>query len=271
MEIRLIASDIDGTLLPRGGRISDVTRRAVARCWARGIPFILATGRWAGAIGGILRDLGLEGRPCIIANGGAVLDGDGRCLRESCMDETDARRVAEILLEYPVMVNSYVRNGLYRLNTDVMAERLKKYVGEGDPRIVNDDPDAFGTAGMRNVYKLEALCDDPAILAELSARVRRLGVTVSSASPRNVEIMAPGCGKGAALRWLAGYLGVPRETVMAFGDYYNDRELLAAAGWPVAMSNAVEELKAEARSIAPADVEDGVARVLLEQVLEEEP
>ena len=76
---------------------------------------------------------------------------------------------------------------------------------------------------------------------------------------------------GAALRWLAESYGVPWEKVMAFGDYHNDRELLEAAGWPVAMGNAVDALEAVARIIAPADVEDGVARVLLEKVLEEKP
>ena len=270
-EIRLIVSDIDGTLLPRGGRISDVTRRAVERCWARGIPFVLATGRWAGAIGEVRRDLGLENRPCIIANGGAVLDGDGSCLREWHMREADARRAAAIAREYPVLINSYVRNGLYRLNVTPTLRRLQMYVGEGNPRIVQNDPAAFDSEGMRNVYKLEVLCENPSVLAELSARVRKLGLSVSSASPRNVEIMAPGCGKGTALRWLAGHLGAPRETVMAFGDHYNDLELLEEAGWPVAMGNSVDALKDAARIVAPACVEDGVARVLFERVLEEEP
>ena len=94
-----------------------------------------------------------------------------------------------------------------------------------------------------------------------------MDVMVSSASPRNLEVMAAGFGKGTALRWLADYYGAPIAGTMAFGDYTNDMELLGAAGWPVAMGNAVAPLKAVARIIAPADVEDGVAQIL-ERVLE---
>ena len=269
--VRLIATDIDGTILPRGGTVSELTRRAASRCWARGIPFVIATGRWAGAIADVQRDAGLLGRPCIIANGGAVLDGDGGILKEWITPEADARRACEVMAGYPVMMNTYVRNGLYRMNTALAAGRLRRYVGEGDPRIVSDDPDAFWTTGLRNVYKLEALSDDPAVIAALRARLVELGLSVSSASPTNLEIMAPGHGKGAALRWLADYYGVPAAQTMAFGDYLNDLEMLRAAGWPVAMANGAAELKAAARIIAPADADDGVARVVFERVLEEAP
>ena len=268
-DVRLIATDIDGTILPRGGAISENTRRAIARCWERGIPFIIATGRWVGAVAEVQAAAGLVGRPCIIANGGAVLDGDGSLLKEWITPEPLARRVCEAMAEYPVMVNTYVRNGLYRMNTAAMAGQVKKYVAEGDPRIVSDDPEAFWTAGQRNVYKLEALCDDRDVIEALRARLTDMGLSVSSASPRNLEIMAPGFGKGTVLRWLAGHLGVPIENTMAFGDYLNDLEMLRAAGWPVAMGNGVDELKAAARIIAPTDAEDGVARVVFERVLEE--
>ena len=268
-DVRLIATDIDGTILPRGGAISENTRRTIARCWERGIPFVIATGRWVGAVAEVQAAAGLEGRPCIIANGGAVLGGDGSILKEWITPEPLARRACEVMAEYPVAMNTYVRNGLYRMNTAVVAERIKKYVGEGDPRIVRDDLDAFWGEGQKNVYKLEALCDDRDVIEALRARLLDMGLSVSSASPRNLEIMAPGFGKGTALRWLAGHLGVPIDATMAFGDYLNDLEMLEAAGWPVAMGNGVDALKAVARIIAPTDAEDGVARVVFERVLEE--
>lgn len=268
-DVRLIATDIDGTILPRGGSISALTRRAIARCWARGIPFVIATGRWVGAVAEVQEAAGLMDRPCIIANGGAVLGGDGTIWKEWITPEADARRVCEVMAEYPVAMNTYVRGGLYRMNTAAVAERLKKYVGEGDPRIVRDDPDAFWGEGQKNVYKLEALCEDRDVIEALRARLTGMGLSVSSASPRNLEIMAQGFGKGTALRWLADRFGVPIGQTMAFGDYLNDLEMLRAAGWPVAMGNAVDELKAEARIVAPADAEDGVARVVFERVLEE--
>lgn len=270
LDIKLIATDIDGTILPRGGEISPRTRAAAQRCWARGIPFVIATGRWVGAIAAVQRDLGVEGRIAIVANGGAVVGPDGTLLREWFMEEADCRRVYDILRACPVMINSYVRNGLYRMNTWVMADRLKRYVGEGDLRIVSDDEAAFLSEGMRHVYKMEALTEDPALIAALRGRLEATGLSVTSASPRNLEIMGPGLGKGTALKWLAEYLGVSTGQCMAFGDNINDLEMLRAAGWPVAMGNAVEAVKAEARIVAPKDTEDGVAKVVFKEVLGEE-
>ena len=269
LDIRLIAADIDGTLLPRGGAVSERTRRAIAACWARGIPFIIATGRWIAAIHEVQQLVGLVGRPCIISNGGAVLDGDGSILHEWFIPEADARRVCELLLRHPVMVNSYVRNGQYRVNTAAMAGRMNWHMGEDDPRLIVDDEAAFFARGMQNVYQLEAYSEDPALLGALKAQIEAMGMSVSSASERNIEIMSRGHGKGTALRWLAEHWGVPIENTMAFGDYYNDMDMLRAAGWPVAMGNAADALKAVARIIAPADADDGVARVVCARVLEE--
>ena len=89
-----------------------------------------------------------------------------------------------------------------------------------------------------------------------------MGYSLSSAYADNVEIMAPGCGKGTALRWLAGRLGVDPADCMAFGDNLNDLSMLEAAGWPVAVENAVDELKKAARMIAPCDADDGVAQII---------
>ncbi len=267
--IRLIATDIDGTVLPRGGAVSDVTRRVVAACWARGIPFVIATGRWIGAIREVQQALGLVGRPCIIANGGAVLDGDGGILQEWITPEADARRVCDHLRRFPVMVNTYVRDGLFRMNTPVMGEYLKKYVGDGDPRIVTDDEAAFEARGTQNVYKIEAYSYDTGLIARLGDEVRQMGMDVSSASVHNIEIMAPGFGKGTALTWLARHLGVDAGDTMAFGDFYNDAQMLKSVGWPVAMGNGVEALKRIARIVAPDDADDGVAKVVSEIALGE--
>ena len=120
---------------------------------------------------------------------------------------------------------------------------------------------------MKDVYKLEASGDDRTVLDRLKAALESEGFAVTSAFWTNIEVTEAGCGKGNALSWLGDHIGVPFEQRMAFGDNLNDIELLNAAGWSVAMGNAVPALKRAARLIAPDDAQDGEAEII-ESMLE---
>ena len=111
------------------------------------------------------------------------------------------------------------------------------------------------------------MTEDPELIRKVRAALRETGLAVTHSSSRNVELMASGVGKGQALRWLAGRMGIPLDKCMAFGDNANDLDMLSVVGWPVAVGNAEAAVKAAARIVGPADVDDGVARVLFEQVL----
>ena len=271
-DIRLIASDVDNTMLPRGGAISENLRRAVARCRERGIPFVIASGRWIGALGDVQRQAGCCGMPMIIANGAAVVGPEGAPLREWTISDADARRTYDILRRFNVQINGYVRDGLYCINTGALKRQssmIKEYIAAGHARLSVDDRDAFEANALKRAYKLEGLTEDRDLMAEVRAALSETGLAITHSSDRNVELMAPGVGKGAALKWLAAELSVPLERCMAFGDNDNDADLLAAVGWPVAVGNAAESLKAMARVIAPTDAEDGVARTIFQYVLRE--
>ena len=270
LDIRLIASEVDGTMLPRGGVISENLKRVIGLCRDRGIPFIIASGRWIGAMGDVLAQSGCEGMPLIIANGAAIIGGDGQPLREWFLLDPDARRVYDIMRGFDVQINGYGRGVLYCLNTAALKRRsamIDSYIGGAGHRLVLEDRAIFEAEGLHSAYKLEALSENPDIIGAVREALKDTGLTVTHSSARNVEVMAPGVNKGAALRWLAGHLSIPAETCMAFGDNMNDYDLLAAAGWPVAMGNADPALKAVARIVAPADTDDGVAKVILERVL----
>ena len=273
-DIRLIATDVDGTILPRNGQISEATRRAARRCRAAGIPFVIASGRWIGALEDVVRDAATEGEPLILAKGGAVAAPDGTLLREWTMPDADVRKVLDILRRHNVMINSYVRGGVYRLNTAALGEEaalLRGYTGDGDYRLISDDEAAFEAEATHGVYKLEAITTDREIIARLRAELaEQTDAVVTGAFWRNTEIQSPGMGKGTALRWLAESLGIPTERCMAFGDNTNDLDMLRAVGWPVAMANGADEAKACARLVAPPDCEDGVARTIFQYVFGEE-
>ena len=103
---------------------------------------------------------------------------------------------------------------------------------------------------------------DPDLLARLSRKLTEAGLNCTSSVSTNIEIMSAQAGKGFAVEWLAEHIGATREQTMAFGDNTNDIQMLEAVGWPVAVGNAVPELKAAARLIAPDCDQDGVARTI---------
>ena len=272
MPITMIATDVDGTILPRGGTVSDATRRAVALCRARGVPFVIVSGRWIGALGGVIRQCGAEDQPIVIVNGSAVLGPGGETWHERFMDPEDVAAVYGVLSRYNVQINSYVPGALYCLNTKALAHpssMIKGYLGGG--KLVLDDRAAFESEALRSVYKLEGLTEDTALLEEVRAALREeTGARVTYSSWRNVELMSRGMGKAAALNWLADRLDLDLKDCMAFGDNANDLDMLGAVGWPVAVGNATGEVKRAARFVADTDANDGVAKVIFERVLGED-
>ena len=268
MPITMIATDVDGTILPRGGVISDATRRAVALCRARGIPFVIVSGRWVGALGDVIRQCDTADQPVVIVNGSAVLGPGGEVWHERFMDPVDVARVYAVLRRYNVQINSYVPGALYCLNTPALAHpssMIKGYLGGG--RLVLDDRAAFESEALQNVYKLEGLTEDTALIAQVRAALcRETDARVTFSSWRNVELMSRGMGKAASLGWLAGKLGIDLADCMAFGDNANDLDMLGAVGWPVAVGNATDEVKRIARLVADTDANDGVAKVILGQL-----
>lgn len=268
MSIRLICSDVDGTILPRGGEISERTRAAVRALGEKGVPFVIASGRWYVAAKDIADRLALTDGVMIVANGGAVVRLDGTPLWEWTMTAEEAGRAYEILLKYDVMRNAFVRNAVYRENTRAyraMEPGLTSYLG-GACAMCNDDRDRFEREGLRSPYKLEAYSDCKPVMTALRAELVQAGFEVTSAYWNNLEIQSRGAGKGAAVRWLAQQLGAARDEILALGDNSNDLSMLQAAGWPVAMANGVDELKRAARLVAPDCADDGAAQVL-ERVL----
>ena len=267
-DIRLIASDIDDTLIPKGGKISDATRRAVAVCRERGIVFALASGRWYPSTATVAEELGAEG-PLIVANGGCVITVGGEILREFPMDAADVSTAYAVIRDSGALITSYVRGAIYRLNTFTMEnrppEKLAYYGGNAYP-VVDDDAERFEREALTGVYKMEVYSNDAALLKRLRRQLEEKGLGVSSSFRTNIEITTRGLGKGRALRWLAGHLGIPEKKTMAFGDNTNDLQSLQAAGVGVAMGNAVDELKAAADIVTYPCAEDGLARFLEENV-----
>jgi Cof subfamily protein (haloacid dehalogenase superfamily) len=267
--IRLLALDLDGTILPPEGPISARTRRALAGARAQGVRVVLATGRMYRSALPHVESLDLDGP--LICYQGAYLrerpapDGaPGAILWHQTLPADVARDAITWTRDHGLDPH---------VNRD---DHLLMAVGdEGAP-----DYERHAGVGARFVPDLAAALDGPVtkvlavgptgLPAQLLASARaffdgRAEVTVSH--PEYLEFMAPGVHKGAALRWLADRLGVPMSATMAVGDQVNDLEMLTMAGLGVAMGGAPPEVRAAADHVTAGIEEDGAAKAVERFVL----
>ena len=275
MDIQLIVSDIDRTILPANQIISPATYNAVRDCRARGVEFVIASGRWYPAARKVAVDqLGIEDGYMIICNGGAVVRSDGTPLAEWRLSGAQAQQIYELLKAEKVMMNAYAPDAIYRVRGEYLTcfrlPETSYYARNQTYSVVDGDWQGFEERIRRGPYKIEAYTDDTQLLVELRRKVEALGFQANSAFPFNLEIMAPGAGKGMATRWLTEHMGLTREQVMGFGDYTNDLPMLENVGWPVAVDNAIDEVKRACRIIAPSCEDDGVAQTIRKYVLGDE-
>ncbi|MBR3504370.1 MAG: HAD family phosphatase [Clostridia bacterium] len=271
MNIRLIATDLDGTLLDGSRAISPRTAKALAACQEKGVEIVFASGRSFEALRSFARGAGLS-RCRIISCNGSRLDEtpSGPILFEDNLPESLAREAAGRLVAAGLYVECYSDEHIYMANRVPLPTRHHTPGLNADGTVEFIDSAARLLAeGPKKARKLIVFTDKQADILRARALLEGLPVSLSQSGGDNLEIMRQGAGKGRAVAWYAAQRGIAREEIMAFGDATNDLDMLAAAGWPVAMENAVDEVKRRARLIAPRHDEDGVARTLEKYVLED--
>lgn len=260
--IKLVVSDIDGTLITSAGEVSAATRRAIARVMAAGVHFSVASGRPTKRVRAVLEGLGVN-VPIISSNGAVIEDlSTGEIIYSLHLEHALARRVLTVAAEYDLLWSfidaaegwSYVAG-----QRDVL-DVLRPWVAELDARRV-DDLDLF-FAEQPLIRKI-VVAGDERDLVHFEPTVAAIeGVYITSSWLGNREIMVRGADKANAAKHLATRLGIEPEQVLAIGDHRNDLELLAWAGMGVAMGNAAPELKEIADWVTASNDEDGVARAL---------
>lgn len=263
--IRLAAIAVDGALLRADGRLGEGVAMACRRAERAGCTIVLATARPPRSAVPILQALGISG-PVIACNGALIWDAAaGRALYHESMDASVAAEVIEAARRAAPAIM-------------IGIERLDRWYTD---RI---DPAVPGASALRpdGVAALETFLDAPVtqvcffgaapeierVRSALEAgiwRERRIArFPVGSAL---LQVAHPRADKGVALQRIARRRGIPREAVLAIGDGENDLGMLAWAGFPVAMENAVPAVRRLARVIVPRSEDAGVARALHRYVI----
>lgn len=261
---RLVATDLDGTLLGEDHAVSARTRDALAAATEAGAAHIIVTGRAVPWTRSILDDLGYDGL-AVCGQGAQVYHaGEHRLLTSVTLDRQVAvLALSKIEAEVGPLALAASRDGL---DGDVLIGPGYKVQDGPLPALFLDDPAEMWTAPINKVYIQHPSLSDDA-LAKVAQETVGGMVAVVMAGPGVVEILPLGLSKATGLSLAARRLGVTAADTIAFGDMPNDIPMFGWARHGVAMANAHERLKAVADEVTASNDEDGIA-VVLERLLQ---
>ncbi|MEV8353915.1 HAD family hydrolase [Streptomyces niveus] len=256
---KLVATDLDGTLLGEDHTVSARTREALTAATAAGAAHIIVTGRAVPWTRGILDDLGYDGL-AVCGQGAQVYHaGEHRLLTSVTLD----RQVAVVALskieaEVGPLALAASRDGL---DGDVLIGPGYQVQDGPLPSLRLDDRAEMWTQPINKVYIQHPELSDDA-LAKVARETAGGMVAVVMAGPGVVEILPLGLSKATGLSLAARRLGVTAADTIAFGDMPNDIPMFGWARHGVAMANAHEALKAVADEVTASNEDDGIAAVL---------
>ncbi|WP_031516695.1 Cof-type HAD-IIB family hydrolase [Desulfofalx alkaliphila] len=263
---KLIAVDMDDTLLTSDLRLSQFSLETVRRVREKGIHITLATGRMFSSVKPYAKQLGIN-LPLITYQGALVKNAlSGEVLLHRPVPLELAQGVIAALNKYGYHINLYVDDQLYVEEITPEARRYAEICGI-EAKAVGDLRQFLQKAPT----KILAVAPEEKIdllMNEIAPQYGNL-LHITKSKPFYLEFSHPQATKGEALAMLADLYGVKREEVMAVGDGYNDVEMLKYAGTAVVVGNARDEIKALADYVARSNDEDGVAHALQELVLAE--
>ena len=282
--IRLVAIDMDGTLLPALSQtMSARTGRSLLAAQAAGITVAIATGRRLAYTLPLIEDLGLRADTPLITSNGAVTCTLGGGIIDRChMDARVARGVCGVLRPFGSVVFTFDRPGRGELVLEDLSQahgRIALWVEANRNAIevvkplelaLVDGEDPIQGMAAGSIERMRA-AEKALKASEWSAECESVRTEYPARDLSILDLLPPGVSKGWALERLAARLGVDRKETMAIGDNWNDVGMMEWAGQGIVMANAAPELRALAKmrgwKQAPSSDDDGAA-VILEAVLQ---
>ena len=279
--IKLIASDMDGTLLNTEHRISKENLEAIRKAEEAGVIFTIATGRAYEDVRPILDECNLRCQ-CIVLNGGEYRDEDGKILEEIYINKNTAAQVIDLIKKDGLSVEIYTNNGLYTINTKEEALKEVAYrIQTFDPGTTFEDAielaknhrhfvelryitdiDEFLNSNIK-IGKFVAFYNDEEATQHVKKRLETIaGLAISSTFTKNIEINSEMAQKGIILSRVIDKMGIKKDEVIVLGDSFNDYSMFSEFPISFAMENAVSIIKEKAKYITDTNDNAGVAKAI---------
>lgn len=262
-KIKMICSDIDGTLLNRAHQVTEDTRKKILELERKGIPFVLASARMPAGVDTVRRQIGNHG-PIICYSGGLVYDGNGNVL-QSCLIELDTALEIKQILDsgFPDICCN-----IYGYDKWIVDETENPWVLR-EEKITNLKAREGGLrtefSCYDGVHKFLLMGEEgPIRKVETYLKKDYPGLSVAFSNENYLEVMNGAVKKSAGIRQLCNYYHIHPEEVMAFGDGYNDIDMLETVGYGYAMGNAPDAVKRCARYVTLDHDHEGLLAVLNE-------
>lgn len=271
MGVRLIALDIDGTLLDSRWKLPAANRTAIHEATRRGIEVALVTGRRYDFALPVAQDLACP-LTMIVNNGGMIRSSDGKTRLKHVLAADVARQVLRMTAKWragaAVIFDRPRANQLMleRLDADdsiryAYYSRNLEFIGFAQPleaSLTEDPLQVMFSGTIEEMEDVERLLLESAV----AERVRLAATKYPARSFAMLDVLPPGCSKGAALAEWAEKQGLRRDEILAIGDNHNDLEMLHFAGVPVVMGNCVPELRTFGWHETQSNDESGVAAAI---------
>lgn len=265
MSIKLIAIDIDGTLLNSDRKLTKTVKESLKKASQKGVKVVLCTGRPTSGVNHLLEQLNLIGETqyVITYNGSLVQTTDGiQIIKQYGLSTDDIDAVRNMAEQLDVSYHFTDKEAIYTTNKNIGKYTVHEAELVGMPLRYRTQEDIK----KEKQTALKAMfVDEPDKLDEVIKRLplefSKRFFTIKSA-PYYLEVLHKDANKGNALRALAKHLGIKMSEVMAIGDNYNDMDMIIVAGYSVAMGNAVPTLKSAAKYITESNDRDGVAKIV---------
>lgn len=261
--IKMVATDIDGTIIRWDTGFSENVKACIKRLKSKGVKVVLVTGRMHRATTPVAYELRLS-TPIVSYQGGLIRDFSGKTLHQCNLSDEHAKKIIKWARENDIHINLYLDDKLY---VEKDNDFVKRYT---DGKFVTYEVCNFNDLEICNVNKILAI--DYTDAERVTGWVNELHekhpeLYVVKSTPYFCEIGNPNATKSLGVEFLAKEWGIKKEEILTIGDQNNDIELLKAGGIAVAMGNATPELKACADYVTDTIENDGFVKAMEKFVL----
>lgn len=283
--ITFIATDMDGTLLNEKQEISEANKQAILDAQEQGIEVVVATGRSYEEARYVIEEAGIS-CDIVCANGAEVRNKQGEIIYQAGIESARAREIAAVLNETGIYFEIYTDEGTYTENYEMGVELIVNIFTTANPGVSEEqvrqaarerfekghiklveDYGVLFSDDSQLVYKFLVFSFDEKQLQEANEKLSALtGIAISSSGKENIEVNSLEAQKGVALEKLLKDKGLSPQHAMAMGDNLNDLSMMKVVGRPVAMGNALDQIKDFCPFITATNKEDGVAKAIQEVI-----